>query len=54
MVVDIPTSEYPTPAARPLNSRLDCSSLMRDFAIPHPDWKEGLAEVLDALTEQAE
>ena len=54
MVVDIPTSDYPTPAERPLNSRLDCSSLMRDFAIPRPDWKEGLAEVLDALTEQAE
>ncbi len=48
-VVDIPTSDYPTPAKRPLNSRMDCSSLSRDFGIERPDWKAGLADVLKDL-----
>ena len=38
-VTDIPTSEYPTPAPRPLNSRLDGATLLRDFGLPQPDWK---------------
>lgn len=45
-VTDIPTSQYPNPAKRPLNSRLDCSSLARDFGVERPDWRAGLAEVL--------
>ena len=45
-VEDIPTSAYPTPAKRPLNSRLDCSQLTVDFGIDPPDWKQGLAQVL--------
>lgn len=48
-VVDIPTSEYPTPAPRPLNSRLDCSTLEAEFGIKRPDWKAGLADVLKEL-----
>lgn len=48
-VVDIPTSEYPTPARRPLNSRLDCSTLEADFGIKRPDWKAGLTDVLKEL-----
>ncbi len=48
-VTDIPTSAYPTPARRPLNSRLDCATLTADFAISPPDWKAGLAEVLKEL-----
>ncbi|MEM1299215.1 MAG: dTDP-4-dehydrorhamnose reductase [Pseudomonadota bacterium] len=48
-VVDIPTADYPTPARRPLNSRLDCTSLIRDFGIECPDWQAGLAEVLKEL-----
>lgn len=44
----IPTSAYPTPATRPLNSRLDCQSLRDAFAIARPDWRDGLAEVLAA------
>lgn len=48
-VVDIPTTQYPTPAERPLNSRLDCESLARDFGIARPDWRAGLAEVLKEL-----
>ena len=48
-VTDIPTSAFPTAAARPANSRLDCSSLYRDFGIARPDWKAGLADVLKEL-----
>jgi dTDP-4-dehydrorhamnose reductase len=40
---EIPTSAYPTPAPRPLNSRLDCTSLEAAFGIPRPDWRAGLA-----------
>ena len=48
-VADIPTADYPTPAARPLNSRLDCASLARDFGITRPDWRAGLEDVLAEL-----
>lgn len=48
-VTGIPTSDYPTPAKRPLNSRLDCSRIKRDFGIDAPDWKDGLAQVLSDL-----
>ena len=45
----IPSSDYPTPAARPLNSRLDCSRLQRDWGVSQPDWQTALRE---CLTEQ--
>lgn len=48
-VTGIPTAEYPTPASRPLNSRMDCGSLAVDFGIAAPDWKNGLARVLADL-----
>jgi dTDP-4-dehydrorhamnose reductase len=48
-VADIPTSDFPTPAARPANSRMDCASLEAAFGIVRPDWRAGLAEVLDTL-----
>ncbi|WP_299893028.1 dTDP-4-dehydrorhamnose reductase [uncultured Ruegeria sp.] len=48
-VEDIPTSAYPTPAARPRNSRLDCSRLEKIHGLPRPDWKAGLADVLSQL-----
>jgi dTDP-4-dehydrorhamnose reductase len=48
-VTGIPTSEYPTPASRPLNSRMDCGSLMTDFEIGPPQWKDGLRSVLAEL-----
>ena len=52
-VTGIPTSDYPTPAARPLNSRLDCSGLKTAFGITRPDWRRGLDEVLATLAETA-
>jgi dTDP-4-dehydrorhamnose reductase len=45
----IPTAQFPTPAKRPLNSRLDCGSLERDFGIARPDWRAGLRDVLREL-----
>ncbi|MEO0990617.1 MAG: dTDP-4-dehydrorhamnose reductase [Pseudomonadota bacterium] len=45
-VVDIPSSDYPTPAKRPLNSRLDCSLTEQVFGVQRPDWSEGVADVL--------
>jgi len=48
----IPTSAYPTPAARPLNSRLDTRKLRDAFGVHLPDWELGvrrmLAEILPA------
>lgn len=49
-VTGIPTSEYPTPAKRPLNSRLDCSLLETEFGITPPDWKADLAKIVSKLT----
>jgi len=48
-VTDIPTTDYPTPAARPLNSRLDCQKIATVFGIQVPDWRDGLAQVLKEL-----
>ncbi|HHI70845.1 MAG TPA: dTDP-4-dehydrorhamnose reductase [Rhodobacteraceae bacterium] len=48
-ITDIPTSDYPTPAKRPLNSRLDCSTLNTDYNIRQPDWRVGLQNVLKEL-----
>lgn len=48
-VIDIPTSDYPTRAKRPLNSRLDCGAIMRDFGIKQPDWRLSLEKVLQEL-----
>lgn len=50
-VEDIPTSAYPTAAARPANSRLDCSSFTQTFGIDRPDWRASLARVLAELSE---
>jgi dTDP-4-dehydrorhamnose reductase len=48
-VRDIPSSDYPTPARRPANSRLDCSRIARDFGIARPDWRADLDGVLKQL-----
>ena len=47
---DIPTSAYPTPAERPLNSRLNCESLHTAFGLNRPDWRHGLDLILQELT----
>ena len=50
-VRDIPSTDYPTPARRPLNSRLDCATLETSFGIKRPDWQVGLAAILKDLGE---
>ncbi|THF90739.1 MAG: dTDP-4-dehydrorhamnose reductase [Sulfitobacter sp. SK025] len=50
-VSGIPTSDYPTPATRPSNSRLDCGSLEETFGIARPDWRLGLKQVLQDVGE---
>ncbi len=48
-VSGIPTADYPTPAARPLNSRMDCSALKAQFGIDRPDWRAGIDRALAVL-----
>ncbi|MGB7755389.1 MAG: dTDP-4-dehydrorhamnose reductase [Salinisphaera sp.] len=42
----IPTSAWPAPAARPLNSRLDTAKLERVFGLTLPHWQQGVARAL--------
>ena len=42
----ITSADYPLPAARPANSRLDCSRLRHDFGLALPDWRTGLIDCL--------
>ena len=44
-IADIATADWPTPAARPLNSRLDCSTL-GVLGVSRPDWRAGLRAAL--------
>ncbi len=43
----IPSSAYPTPAQRPLNSRLNCERLQQDWQVQLPDWQTALDECLN-------
>lgn len=45
----IPSTEYPTAARRPANSRLDCGELARAFGLTLRPWREPLVEVLAEL-----
>jgi len=47
----IATSEFPTPARRPANSRLDTSKLRRTFGLALPEWRDGIARCVAALLE---
>lgn len=46
-VEEITSDEYPTPAMRPKNSRLDCSKLQRTFGVAMPTWQHGLKECME-------
>lgn len=48
----ITTPEYPTPAARPANSRLDTTKFRTAFGLHLPDWRHGADQVLDVLLEK--
>ena len=47
----IPTVDYPTPARRPLNSRLDCAKLDSVFGFARADWRDAVDAWLDARVE---
>jgi dTDP-4-dehydrorhamnose reductase len=49
-IIGIPSSEYPTVAVRPANSRLDCARLERDFGLQMPDWEPYLLRMLQLLS----
>lgn len=42
----IQTAAYPTPARRPLNSRLDTQKLRKNFSLHLPDWQSGVTRML--------
>lgn len=46
----IPTTDYPTPAVRPLNSRLDSSHLAPLYGLSAPDWRIALDDCLKRIT----
>ena len=48
----ITTADYPTPAPRPANSRLDCSKLARTYGLSLPDWRPSLAAVVARLIQE--
>lgn len=45
----IGTVDYPTPAARPANSRLDCGLIAQSHGVTLPDWRTSLDVVMDRL-----
>jgi len=49
----VPTSSYPTPARRPLNSRMDTAKLQQSFDLRLPNWKIGVARMLIEVLECA-
>lgn len=51
-VNSIPTSDYPTPATRPLNSRMDVTKLQQTLNIQLSDWQSQLALTLNEYLEK--
>jgi dTDP-4-dehydrorhamnose reductase len=49
LVEPILTADWPTPAKRPANSRLDCSRLEQVFGIRLPHWRESLTRTVDTI-----
>ncbi len=45
----IATADYPTPAKRPANSRLDTSRLRQLYGVALPDWRPSLAHCVERL-----
>jgi dTDP-4-dehydrorhamnose reductase len=48
-VIPVPTSAFPLPARRPLNSRLDARKLQTTFDVHLPLWRTGVARMLDEV-----
>ncbi len=48
-VTPISTQDWPTPARRPPDSRLDCGKLRRTFGLALPDWRDSVDRTVDAV-----
>ena len=48
-LIAITTADWPTPAKRPADSRLDCGKLRQVFGIALPEWQESLRQIVQAL-----
>jgi dTDP-4-dehydrorhamnose reductase len=48
-ILPIPTSDYPTPATRPLNSRLSTAKLQAAFGLVLPPWQQGVDRMLTEI-----
>jgi dTDP-4-dehydrorhamnose reductase len=48
-ILAIPTSDYPTPAQRPLNSRLATTKLQQRFGLKLPSWQQGVERMLNEI-----
>jgi dTDP-4-dehydrorhamnose reductase len=48
-ILPIATTEYPTPARRPLNSRLSTAKLQQAFGLTLPDWRTGVERMLTEI-----
>ena len=49
-IVPVPTSAFPTPAKRPLNSRLNTQKLQQAFGLRLPHWQQGVNRLLAEIT----
>jgi dTDP-4-dehydrorhamnose reductase len=52
-VAPIATADWPTPAARPKNSALDCARIAADYGVAQPDWRASLDTIIAELRGQA-
>ena len=50
-VTAVLTENYPTPAGRPFNSRMDCTTTQETFGLMRPDWRIGLRAIFRDLKE---
>ena len=48
-VEPITTADWPTPAKRPADSRLDCGKLAAVFGVRLPEWRPSLRRTIDAI-----
>lgn len=49
MIQAITTADYPTPARRPANSRLDTTRLKSTFGLELPHWQQGVRHILQQI-----
>ena len=49
-ITAITTLDYPTPAVRPANSKLNNTKLKAVFGLELPNWQQGLTQVMRSLT----